>query len=145
MEIFSMPFIMMGLVILILTLIIVFLLNLFLTPFKKTELEAGLEPVYTSIAGGMIGRVRYKGPFIHLRLYNDFMIIACQQPFLLRYKEIENIHVEKWFGRISDRIQIEHHNQEIPARIIVGTSNPDDVKTFIEKRKSSISYNSESI
>lgn len=53
----------------------VFLLMM-LSSQKKLEIEQDEKPLYTSTAGGRIGGVTYKGPFISLRIYEKFIIIS---------------------------------------------------------------------
>lgn len=99
---------------------------------KKLEIEENKKPLYTSTAGGQIGGLRYKGPFISLRIYDEFIVIGCGRTIVLKYDEIVSVEIKKWMGSVADRIQIIHRNPNAPKDIIIGTGNPTQVKQIID-------------
>lgn len=101
---------------------------------KRLDIEKGKTPLYSSTAGGQIGWLNYKGPFISLRIYEDFLVIVYTKTIVLRFDEIDQVEIKKWIGLVSDRIQIVHHKLNVPSKIIIGTSNPAKVKELIESK-----------
>ena len=88
---------------------------------KKLEIEGDEKPLYTSTAGGQIGWVTYRGPFISLRIYDEFIIIGCGSKMVLKYDEIISVEIKQWMGLMPDRIQINHQELMQPEnRYIVG-------------------------
>ncbi len=110
------------------------LLLIVLQARRRVPEEAGKTPIYSTIGGGRIGWLNYRGPFISLRLYEDFLVIRALQTIVLPYAEIESVEVKKWLGMTPDRIQIAHRSLHAPETIIVGVSNPARVKEMIDQR-----------
>lgn len=100
----------------------------------KLNIEKGQKPRYSSTGGGQIGWVNFRGPFISLRLYEDFLVIGCGRKFVLPYTAIERVEVQQWFGTLSDRVRIIHQQPDVPERIIIGTFRPNEVKEIIDAR-----------
>lgn len=119
--------------ILIIVVVGVFLLIIIFSQ-KKLEIEEDEKPLYTSTAGGQIGWVRYRGPFISLRIYDEFIIIGCGRKIVLKYNEIISVEIKQWMGLMPDRIQINHRNPSVPKNIIIGTYNPAQAKEIIDAR-----------
>ena len=99
------------------------------------DIEKGKTPLYSSLAGGRIGWINYKGPFVRLRIYDEFVVIRYFfKSIVLQYDEIEHIEIKKWLGLVADRIQIFHRKQDVPSNLIIGTSDPTEAKKLIELR-----------
>ena len=113
--------------------IIVFciLLLLMLSSQKKLEIEGDKKPLYESTAGGEIGWMKVRGPFISLRIYDEFIIIACGKKMVLKYDEVLSVAV-----LMPGWIQINHHNPTVPKNILIGTHNPAQAKEIIDARLS---------
>ena len=111
----------------------VFLL-LIISSHKKLEIEQDKKPLYSSTAGGQIGRVGYRGPFISLRIYDEFIVIGCGRKIVLNYEEIESVEIKQWLGLVPDRIKIIHHNPTAPKNIVIGTGNPAEAKRIIDAK-----------
>ena len=102
---------------------------------RQVPAEAGKTPIYKTIGGGRIGWLNYRGPFISLRLYQEFLVIRALQTIVLSYTEIESGEVRKWLGVTADRIQITHRSLRAPETIILGVSNPKRVKEMVDQRR----------
>lgn len=111
----------------------VFLL-LIISSHQKLEIEQDKKPLYSSTAGGQIGGLRYKGPFISLRIYDEFIVIGCGRKIVLKYDEIEAVEIKQWLGLVPDRIKIIHRNPNAPKNIVIGTGNPAEAKRIIDVR-----------
>lgn len=107
---------------------------LFVFSHQKLEREKGKDVLHTQTNGGVIGWIRFKGPFISLRIYEEFIVIGCGKKYLLRYQDIDRVEIKKWMGLVSHRIQIIHHNSAVPNKILLGTSNPTALQELIETR-----------
>jgi hypothetical protein len=98
------------------------------------EIEKDKELLYSSTAGGRIGGMHYKGPFISLRMYDEFIIIGCGKKYVLKYDEIVSVEIKQWMGLMADRIQIKHRSSSVPRDIIIGTYSPGQAKEIIDAR-----------
>ncbi len=101
---------------------------------NRLEIEKGKTPLYTSTAGGRIGWTSYRGPFISLRIYDEFIVIGYVKTIVLKFEEIERVEIKKWMGIVSDKVQIIHHKLDAPDTIIIGTTNPSQVKEIIDSK-----------
>ncbi|MBE9044193.1 hypothetical protein IQ255_07230 [Pleurocapsales cyanobacterium LEGE 10410] len=101
---------------------------------RSLDIEKGKHPLYTSTSGGIIGWIRYKGPFINLRIYDEFIVISCTKIILFKYGEIDGVEIKKWMGLVPDSVRLVHHKSDAPGRIILGTTNPIRVKEIIDSR-----------
>lgn len=100
-----------------------------------SNIEEGKTPLYTTLGGGRIGWLNYKGPFIRLKIYDEFVVIRYLfKSLVLRYDEIERVEIKKWMGLVSDRVQIFHRKDDASKTLIIGTADPDEVKVLIEAR-----------
>ncbi len=55
--------------------VVFFLLWLGLAARRRLDIEQSRTPLYSSTGGGRIGRIGYRGPFISLRIYDEFVVI----------------------------------------------------------------------
>lgn len=99
----------------------------------RLAVERGKTPIFQQTSGGHVGWISYRGPFIRLSLYEEFLVIRCWQAVVLRYAEIDRVEVTKWLGMVTDGVQIHHHGHA-PGRIRLGSSDPVRVKMLIEAR-----------
>ncbi len=53
---------------------------------------------------------------------------------MLRFEEIDRVEIKKWMGVISDKIQFIHHKSGVSSNIIIGTTNPAQVKEIIDPK-----------
>ena len=128
------PFLLLGGVGLFIALIFGFLLFIAVKAHNRLDIEAGKTALYTSTAGGQIGWTRYRGPFISLRIYDEFIVIGYAKTIVLRFGEIDRVEIKKWMGLVSAGIQLIHHKSDAPSRIIIGTTNPAHAKEIIDTK-----------
>ncbi len=107
---------------------------LFVFSHQKLEIEKGKRVLHTQTNGGVIGWIQFKGPFISVRIYEEFIVIGCGKKYVLHYEDIDRVEIKKWLGLVSHRIQLIHHNSAAPGKILLGTSNPTAIKELIEAR-----------
>lgn len=100
---------------------------------RQLAVERGQQPLFTQTSGGQVGWIRYRGPFIRLSLYEDFLVIRCWQTVVLRYDEIDRVDLTKWLGIVTDGVRLVHHGHA-PGRIRLGSSDPARVKALIDTR-----------
>ncbi len=107
----------------------------------RAEVEQGKTPLYKETAGGAVGPSRYRGPFVSVRMYDEFMVVADWNPLILRYDQIDRIEVTKPFIRIRQGVQIFHHQPGAPELVYLAVGNPAHVKQLIEARVASPPHN----
>jgi hypothetical protein len=100
---------------------------------QRLAVERGLRPLFQQTSGGQVGWISYRGPFIRLTLYEEFLVIRCWQAIVLRYDQIERVEVTKWLGLITEGVRIVHHGTA-PGRIRLGSGDPIRIKMLIEAR-----------
>ncbi len=110
-----------------------FILKIF-QAHQLLDIEAGKKLIYSATSGGTIGRTRYRGPLINLRIYDEFIVIASFKVIVLNYKDIERVEIRKWMGSIPSKIQLIHNRWNVPKRIIIGTRNSSYVKEIIDSK-----------
>jgi hypothetical protein len=101
---------------------------------QPLDIEAGKKLIYSTTSGGTIGRSRYRGPLINLRIYEEFIVIASFKVIILNYKDIERVEIRKWMGSIFSKIQLIHNRWNVPKRIVIETRNSSYVKEIIDSR-----------
>ncbi|MEZ4869592.1 MAG: hypothetical protein R3C14_50170 [Caldilineaceae bacterium] len=111
----------------------VILLSTLIIAQLRLSAEQGKTPIFTQTSGGRVGWLNYRGPFIRLSLYEEFLVIRCWQSIVLRYDEIDRVELPKWFGLIGDGVRIVHHGQA-PIRIHLGSGDATRLKNLIEAR-----------
>lgn len=101
---------------------------------KPLAIEKGKKLLHSFTSGGRIGRIRYTPPFINLRIYDEFIVIASFKVIILRYEEIDRVEIKKWMDSIPREIKLVHHKWNAPQRIVIGTNKPNYLKEIIESR-----------
>jgi len=79
------------------------------------EIEQGKTALLTVRCAGTIGLTRYRGPFIRLSLYQEFLVIRSLKSIVLYYYEIS--HVKDSQSLLDKSLHIYHTNQEHPKTI----------------------------
>lgn len=97
---------------------------------RQHPAEAGKTPRMTFRCAGVIGWISYKGPFIRIALYDDFIIISYRKIILLKFSEI-SIKKEKFL--FNKTLCIEHGNREYPDKIKLFVS---DYAVFLDYLRS---------
>ena len=123
-----------GIIALSITLTFGFLFLIIINAQRHLDIEKDKTPIYTSTTGGEIGGLTYKGPFISLRIYEDFLVIRYTKTLVFRFDEIDRVEVKKWMGKTPHRIQLFHHKLDAPSKIMIGTMNPAKVKELIDSK-----------
>lgn len=98
---------------------------------QRIAKETGKKPLYKATCGGQIGWFRYRGPFIQLRMYEDFLVIGYIKHIVLRYDEIDEIYP---VGNLLRRgVEIKHHKKSVPQRLQLSDTKPDKVLEVFEQ------------
>ncbi len=110
-----------------------FLFVAFVEPHSRLDIEKDKIPLYTSTSGGRIGFPEYKGPFISLRIYEEFVIIGYfNKKIKFKFEDIDRIEIKKRSTLSPKGIQIIHQKTTIPNRIIIWITKPAQVKEIID-------------
>lgn len=114
-------------------LVVVSLIAIFAWIYQRKErrhpAEAAMRPLFTEDCAGVIGWVTYKGPFIRLAVYPDFLVASCDQPYYLPFTQISQ--VERRSFLFSKGYRIHHRNPQYPRRIEVWFSNRESFEAAI--------------
>lgn len=103
---------------------------------RKHPSETGKTPRISFRCAGIIGWVSYKGPFIRVSLYEDFIIISYRKIILLKFSEM-SIKKEKFlFNKV---LRIEHGNPEYPEKIQLFVPDYAAFLDFLRSRSVKIS------
>ena len=122
------------LIFLVLSLIWGFFIAKIVKAHRLLDIEEGKKLLHSSTSGGHIGRIRYRGPFINLRIYDEFIVISSLKAIVLRYEDIERVEIKKWMGSIPSEIKLVHHKWDAPKKIVIGTTKPIYLKEMIDSR-----------
>ncbi len=113
---------------------IIILVFIFILRQKKRPhpLESGRSPLYEdNSCGGLIGAVRSTMPFVRVSVYEDFLVVgSARGSILLRYDEISGVAVERVY--FTKGVVIRHRRADAPERIVIWSSNRDDLLKHIE-------------
>ena len=90
---------------------------MFLRKDRRHAAEAGKKALYSTICGGIVGWLTYKGPFIRVAVYPEFLVIACDKVYYLPFSEVVQIERRNFMWRKGYRIQ--HRNPSYPQRLEV--------------------------
>jgi hypothetical protein len=94
---------------------------IYLRKDRKHPAEAGNIPVFSEACGGIIGWITYRGPFIRVSVYEDFLVVSCNKPYALKFYEISQLEPCTFFYKKGFRIR--HENPAFPKRLEVWISN----------------------
>ncbi len=94
--------------------------------------EIDKTPVYKTRCSGIIGSLHYRGPFIELRMYEDFLVVSYSKQMVFSYSSI-NVDIAKNFFR--QGLAIHHLSQDYPSRIILAVYNMQEIKDYVLNRK----------
>ena len=90
---------------------------MFIRKDRRHAAEAGKQALYAATCAGIVGWLTYKGPFIRLAVYNEFLAVACDRVYYLPFAEIQQIERRNFLFRKGYRIH--HRNPSYPQRIEV--------------------------
>ena len=77
--------------------------------------EAGKKHLFTESCAGVIGWLTYKGPFIRLAVYGEFIIVSCDKQYYLPFSAITKI--ERHSFLFTKGYRIYHRIADYPERI----------------------------
>ena len=99
---------------------------------RRLPQEEGRTPLYTKTCGGYIGWLKYGGPFIHVRAYEDLLVIGLVKPIVLRYEQIDSLETLRGlrFG-----LRIHHHHPSAPAKVVLSMLDHQRAKALFEERR----------
>ncbi|MGD2063184.1 MAG: hypothetical protein PVF51_06330 [Nitrospirota bacterium] len=83
----------------------------------RHEMEADREPLHQEVCGGAFGKARRSSPFVRIALYDDFLVIAYSRRIVLRYDEIEHVHLDG--TRWPRAVRLRHHRDDLPEEIAI--------------------------
>lgn len=92
--------------------------------------EAGKKPLFTETCAGVIGWLTYKGPFIRLAIYSDFMIVSCDKQYYLPFSSITKIERKSFL--FTKGYRIHHRNADMPERIELWLNGRDRFEAACE-------------
>lgn len=91
--------------------------------------EAGKAPIFTEACGGVVGWLNYKGPFIRVAVYPDFLVVSCDRQYYLPFSSVGHIERRNFF--FSKGYRIHHRTAEYPKRIELWLSGREKFETSI--------------
>ena len=99
------------------------LIYVFWASTRKLPIEQNEELIYSERCGGLAGGgVRFKGPFVRLSIYKEFLVLSHLQNVVLKFSEIKSVvsggllgtalcinHTKKHLGPI--QLSVVNHKQ----------------------------------
>ena len=79
--------------------------------------EVGKKASFATSCGGIVGWLTYKGPFLRVAVYPEFLVVACNKLYYFPFSEIVQVERRQFMFRKGYRIQ--HRNALYPQRIEV--------------------------
>ena len=96
---------------------------------RQHAAEAGKTPTFSENCAGVVGWITYKGPFIRVAVYPEFLVVSCDRQYYLPFSQISQI--ERRSFMFNKGYRIHHNNSEYPKRIEVWVSGRDRFKAAI--------------
>ena len=107
----------------------------FMRPHHRLDREKDKTPLFTSTTGGRIGFPEYKGPFISLRIYEEFVVIGyLNKKIVFEFEDIDRVEIKKWSLLSPKGIQIIHQKTDVPDGIMIWVTQPAHVKEIIDSK-----------
>lgn len=106
---------------------------MFIKKGRLLDIEKGQNALFSETCSGVIGWLSFRGPFIRLSLYEDFLVIAYYKSIVLNYDQLKGVSEKRW-GLVK-YIHIEHVRPDCPRKIMLYSTNR---KKVIELLKSKI-------
>jgi hypothetical protein len=94
--------------------------------------EEGRTPLYTRTTAGYIGHLRYGGPFIHVRLYDDMLVLGLVKPIVFTYDQLDELEV---LSGLRYGLRLHHHHPTAPKRISLSMLDHKELTALIEQRQ----------
>lgn len=96
------------------------------------EPERNLKPIYTENCGARFGGLNLTIPFVRLAIYDDFLVLSCLKPVLMKFDEIDRVELKRQL--FFKGIFLRHHNKEIPSKVVIWSRNGEKARSIIESR-----------
>jgi hypothetical protein len=109
--------------------------RIFYLSFQKVPEEEGKKPLYEERIGGTCGLIRYKGPFIRLAIYEQFLLIRYSKAIVLNYDQIQSIQIKKSFF-VSG---LEIIADSSPSKFFLWPRNPHAILKIVEEKRNQTS------
>lgn len=91
--------------------------------------EEGKKAVYATTCAGIVGWLTYKGPFLRLAVYTEFLVVACDKVYYFPFNEI--VQIERSSHMFRKGYRIRHRNMSYPQRLEVWPSDRDAFEAAI--------------
>jgi hypothetical protein len=98
---------------------------------RLLPIEQNRTPIFVTSAAGILGLIFHRGPLIHLRFYDDFMVIRGWRRIVLRYDEIDHVEVRPRPLPLLGGVRIVHHQANAPSRIRIDIRDPERLAEII--------------
>lgn len=96
---------------------------------RRIEIERDAEHHYTERCAGLAGNgVRYKGPFVRLSIYREFLVLSHLQTYVLPFDRIDSVEVES--GLVGKGLRIVHSKAGVGA-VRLSVANPEKVRDLL--------------
>jgi hypothetical protein len=95
----------------------------FMRKDRRHPLENNLTPAFKTTCGGIIGWMTYRGPFIRVAVYDNFLVVSCGKPYLLKFPEITEL--EPCTFAFAKGFRIKHANSDYPKRLEIWVKDRD--------------------
>lgn len=96
---------------------------------RRHGAEAGKSAIYATNCTGTVGWITYKGVFLRLAVYAEFLVVACNRVYYFPFSEI--MHIERHNFLFRRGYRIHHKNPSYPQRIEVWPENRDAFEAAI--------------
>ena len=110
----------------ILPLVVGILFWIYLKADKKHPEEENKTPELSFKCGGVIGWTQYKGPFVRVSVYSDFLIIAHRKIILFKFNEFT---LKEGLFLFTKSITFKHEKSDYPEKIELFIP---DIKSFLD-------------
>ena len=95
---------------------------------RKLPIEQNKELIHGERCGGLAGAgMRFKGPFVRLAIYKDFLVLGHLQSVVLNFSEIESVESGGMWGTA---LCINHTRKNLGA-IQLSVSNHERLKALL--------------
>jgi len=83
--------------------------------------EQGREPLYQEMCGGAFGKTQRSSPFVRVALYDEFLVIGYSRRLVLRYEDIEHVHLNG--TRWPRAVRLQHRRDDLPEEIAIWSTD----------------------
>ncbi|MDX1961321.1 MAG: hypothetical protein SFU98_22320 [Leptospiraceae bacterium] len=101
---------------------------------KKLPLEEGKSELFSEKYGGVVGLIKYSGPYIRVTLYDEFMVIKCNDDIVLKYSEITDFKESAFL--FTPSVVIEHNNKSASGKIELFLKDIPKFLSILKTKKS---------